>query len=351
MNKETISYKKSSNLSHSLLRSHTMSALIDIFQQYKDLKTRGIQHPDCIPIEDGNMNLVLKVKWQGKSYIIKHSPPWVHKYPDIEAPQERSLHESYFYQSFVLSSQLADQMPQYIGYDDENKLIMLSYIENSYSGSLFYLDDSLKGIPKELNVQVLNYFSGLHKISRINDFKNYNDKLISLNHHHIFELPINNNLHLDNYCEGLRALSQTFLKNDRLIQTIIKLGTIFLDPDHKALIHGDLYPGSLLISDHKIYVIDPEFSTIGSPEFDLGVYFAHHLILGGKLRHLNELVNLYLLNFENPNSFNINLCFAFSGCEIIRRLLGAARLPLKWNFEKYHHVLNMGKDLCLAFHI
>ena len=38
-----------------------------------------------------------------------------------------------------------------------------------------------------------------------------------------------------------------------------------------TLLHGDYYPGSWMTVDDAVFVIDPEFSFKGFPEFDLGV--------------------------------------------------------------------------------
>ena len=47
---------------------------------------------------EGNMNLVLRVKTNQRSLIIKQSRPWVEKYPHILAPLERAIVEGQFYQ-------------------------------------------------------------------------------------------------------------------------------------------------------------------------------------------------------------------------------------------------------------
>ena len=54
-----------------------------------------------------------------------------------------------------------------------------------------------------------------------------------------------------------------------------------LDEEGPSLIHGDLFPGSLLqTGSGELRIIDPEFCFCGDPEFDIGVFYAHLLLSG-----------------------------------------------------------------------
>ncbi len=48
---------------------------------------------------DGNMNMVLRVVTNHRSYILKQSLAWVHRFPMVKAPRERILTEYDFYQT------------------------------------------------------------------------------------------------------------------------------------------------------------------------------------------------------------------------------------------------------------
>ena len=54
------------------------------------------------------------------------------------------------------------------------------------------------------------------------------------------------------------------------------LGERYLRQNGSSLIHGDLFPGSLLqTGSGELRVIDPEFCFCGDPEFDIGVFYAN----------------------------------------------------------------------------
>ena len=337
-------------------REVLVNEIIEIYTEYLYLLDKGQKHPKCTPIEDGNMNLVLKVFHHGKYYVVKHSPPWVYKYPGISAPQNRSFHEAQFYQRFVNQTELKDQMPEFIGYHSEHHVVILAYIENSYNGSVFYYHPSIVGIPSDLIRQIIKYFAELHqiKIDMSESWENKDLKL--LNYQHIFVLPyqLDQIQTLEKFCLGLSDIGRRVSHNKDLIDVVSQLGAAYLKAPPEVLLHGDLYPGSLVISKNKVYVIDPEFSFYGQKEYDLSIFFAHHLILGGSLDDIYAFIDLYL-NYSNENdkdlhaSFKVELCLGFIGCEILRRLLGAARLPFNWKIEKYREMINQGIRLCFQY--
>ena len=73
---------------------------------------------------------------------------------------------------------------------------------------------------------------------------------------------------------GLGELALPYKKNKELREIVAAVGRKYLGKGI-TLLHGDYYPGSWMSSRNKVYVIDPEFSFIGFPEFDLGVMAAH----------------------------------------------------------------------------
>ena len=58
-----------------------------------DERVRG-----CAKAGEGNMNLTLRVRTEGRSVIVKQSRPWVEKYDAIPAPFDRALVEQRFYE-------------------------------------------------------------------------------------------------------------------------------------------------------------------------------------------------------------------------------------------------------------
>ena len=83
-------------------------------------------------------------------------------------------------------------------------------------------------------------------------------------------------MRLDHITPGLDGVGEAFRRDAKFCETVKTLGQRYLEQGGESLIHGDLFPGSLLRSGlGELRVIDPEFSFCGDPEFDIGVFYAH----------------------------------------------------------------------------
>ncbi|MDZ7646547.1 MAG: hypothetical protein U5K54_04875 [Cytophagales bacterium] len=96
------------------------------------------------------------------------------------------------------------------------------------------------------------------------------------------------------------------------------------------------YPGSWLKTTAGLKVIDPEFSFVGSREFEVGVLLAHLKMTEAPIHQLTNLSKQYMAN----HSFNWNLCYQFAGVEIMRRIIGLAQLPLDLTLNEKEVLLN-----------
>ena len=66
---------------------------------------------------EGNMNMVVRVTTTRQQIILKQSRPWVEKYPQIQAPVERSKAETDFYRLISEYPAVANKMPQILAAD------------------------------------------------------------------------------------------------------------------------------------------------------------------------------------------------------------------------------------------
>ncbi|HEY0007966.1 MAG TPA: phosphotransferase [Tepidisphaeraceae bacterium] len=92
--------------------------------------------------------------------------------------------------------------------------------------------------------------------------------------------------------------------------------------DGACLLHGDFFPGSWLKTDHRLYVIDPEFCFFGDAEFDVGVAIAHLALARVDLATAEAFLTAYECELD------LNLAARFAAVEVMRRLIGVAQLPL-----------------------
>ena len=295
---------------------------------------------------DGNMNCVLRIQTDTRSFICKQSNDYVEKYPQIPAPKNRVQTEAAFYQKILINDKIQSYMPKLLGLDEQNNIMIIEDLgEIKDFSSLYDLNSTLSEF--ELR-SITNYLNQLHQSFtkvQVDDELN-NLELRELNYDHIFDYPFkdHNGFDLDAIQLGLQAISIEF-KNDLTLKLIInKLGAKYLESG-KTLLHGDFYPGSWLNCNGQIKIIDPEFCYFGYAEFDLAVLIAH-LHLTKHNGHAIEFVKKAYLNYSFLNHKLLN---GFVGTEIVRRLIGLAQLPLKMELSDKIQLLEKAKQLLLTY--
>lgn len=270
----------------------------------------------------GNMNYLVRVTTNVRTFILKQSRPWVEKYPEIAAPFDRALVEAQFY-GLVERTEAAKFMPKLYGFDSESRILWLEDLgtvgdcSSVYSGAPFASHE---------RQQVYHFLSLLHSVRS----SLANRAMRTLNHFHIFVFPFqsNNGIDLDHFTLGLQRLAERVKTSHFLLNRVTELGRIYL-ADGDYLLHGDCFPGSWLRTGSGIKIIDPEFGFAGLREFDLGVLSAHELIAG-----FSRDPSLPESHYAQWKELDLKLVRGFAGVEILRRLLGVAQLPTPLDFER-----------------
>jgi 5-methylthioribose kinase len=287
---------------------------------------------------EGNMNVVLRIESDlGKTYIIKQSRPFVQKYPQIPAPEDRILTEIAYYKAIKGNKTLENYSPEILAFDAANFLLIMSDLGHGTDFLSAYTINSRLSLLHL--IALMHYLSELHEI----DVKLYlpNKEMKILNHEHIFNFPFNKNngFDLDGIQDGLALIGSTY-KNDEVLKSkIAQIGKKYLNQG-VSLLHGDFYPGSFLDTKNGLKVIDPEFSFMGDREFDLGVLKAHLML--GKNANSEKFLQNYKLNYD------LKLLNKYAGIEILRRILGIAQLPLNLNLTEKANLCYIAKSMILA---
>lgn len=295
---------------------------------------------------EGNMNLVQRVVSNKRNFIVKQSRPWVEKYPYIPAPGERSIIEGQFYALVKINNQLRNYFPNLL-YTDENSSVLI--IEDLGEAS-DYLDIYDKDVNLELEDfnKLVELLSLLHSSYNVNstDERIYNRSMRKLNAEHIFDFPFrkNNKFNLDEVVQdGLQEYADQLKEDTVLLEKIQRLKSIYLS-DGDYLLMGDFYPASWLNTSEGIRVIDPEFCFFGPVEFDLGVLRAH-LLLANQV----DLSNLVVEKYRGKEAINPVLLNAFTGIEILRRVIGLAQLPLLKDLNYKESLINLAVEMFKDF--
>jgi len=276
-------------------------------------------------IGDGNMNMTVRVQCESCSFVLKQARPWVVKYPHIAAPIERAAVEAEFYQ--VTAASLA--MPRLIGFDAESSLLCLEDLGVRGDLSALYQAGEMS---EPHCIALTDYLSKLHCLSvpeaSIEIFRNR--AMRKLNEEHQYDLP----LHMDT------GLGEELKRDEEYCGRIAQLAAIYR-ADGSLLVHGDFFPGSWMVTENGVAVIDPEFCFLGVAEYDLGIFLAHLEFVRG--RALWGVVQQHYLH-----SVNWALVRRFAGAEIMRRLMGVAQLPLKADLDQKRQWLDFSRELVCA---
>lgn len=278
------------------------------------------------------MNVVLRAQLShGGSLIFKQSLPFVARYPQIAAPIERLQSEALFYDIIKADPMVAKFTPQILGFDAASNILCMSDLGSAADFLFVYQRQTVFDSLRPALVTLLQWLSRLHAIAISSDdqARLQNDGMRQLNREHIFALPWQPDNGLE-YAERVAEVAGRLQQDDRLHSRIRQLGDIYLGHEDarsgQRLLHGDFYPGSWVQADHDLpLVIDPEFCFCGAAEFDVGVLWAHLTFAGFRQ---TDIQNVLVSSYRQPSGFSLPLARAFAAAEVIRRLLGVARLPL-----------------------
>jgi len=288
---------------------------------------------------ESNMNLVLRIKTNLGSYILKQSKSYVRKYPQIPAPISRIEVEYRFLTVLNTNPYLAAHSPKVLHYDSQAHLMLL---EDLGEGSDFLpLYGGIKQLQPNEIIHLVEYLMHLHQV-RVTEFPD-TDGMRTLNHEHIFEFPFleENGFDLDQIQLGLQEASLPYKSDVLLKAKIHSLGQRYLNTG-KSLIHGDYYPGSWLEVCSGINIIDPEFGGLGDAEFDLGVFLAH-LDLAQQNEQLSNLVEE---SYTIPLDWS--LVAQYRGVELLRRLIGIAQLPVSLSLDEKKSLLARARTYLMS---
>ena len=329
------------------LNVHTLPQTVEVYlkeQQWitPEDKVLALEKPG-----EGNMNVVVRVKLEEGSLILKQSRPFVQKYPQIPAPIERVAIESRFYDLVSENEQLDTFLPGVIGYDETLYIFALEDLGAGADYTFLY-QKGQAGVLSEIEtaVKFLYELHGIHFSEK--EIDNFPDNLAlrTLNHEHLFVYPylLDNGFDLDTVQEGLQEVAMIYKQDEVLKKEIEQLGDQYLSSG-TTLLHGDFYPGSWLRVKNGFRVIDPEFCFFGPAEYDYGVMVAHL-----KMAQLPAAtITAALKHYPTTGSdFNQKLANQFVGMEILRRIIGLAQLPLDLSLDERKNLLAEAAQLVKA---
>lgn len=291
---------------------------------------------------EGNMNLTLRMNTPRRSFILKQSRPWVEKYPQISAPEDRALRERDFYERVASLPEVTQRLPRLLAWDEAARLLMLEDLGLAADCTGVYHGQSFE----TPHLEALARFSAaLHRgTATAGKSPLSNREMRRLNHEHIFDIPwrpgavAGMGLDLDALEPGLCDAANRLRQRAALRERAAEVGRRYL-ADGPCLLHGDFFPGSFLAAERGLFVIDAEFCYFGEQEFDLGVFIAHLALANEPLNQAGLFLDVY--RRHRPGApLNERRLTEYAACEVIRRLIGVAQLPIPPSTGKRAALLN-----------
>lgn len=313
------------------------------------LSARGVLAADEAVVQvaragEGNMNCTMRVTTTRRSLIVKQARPWVEKYPQIPAPDERALMEAAFYQAVQPHPSVAGRMPTLLGMDDEHRVLLIDDLGAvaDFTGLYAGTATDLPALPA-----LVDWLSALHAATFPAPVQAQltNRAMRALNHEHLFDFPLRaaNGLDLEAITPGLQAEASRLQAQAAYVDAVTALGARYLT-DGPTLLHGDFFPGSWVQAGEAVYIIDPEFGFFGPAEYDVGILLAH-LMLAGLPDTLHAQV---WQRYQPTGPFDAALARQFAGMEVMRRLIGVAQLPVPSDLAYKQALLQRSEELVLG---
>jgi 5-methylthioribose kinase len=285
--------------------------------------------PSVEPVGDGNINWVRRVRWEGGSRVVKQARPALERFPEYRVSTERIVFEARFYRT-VARLDAHDVCPRVLHFDPEQRVLVLEDL-----GDAERLDAALaRGADvTDVAARLGAFLGAVHGGTRGagTAARFANDAMRRLHGEHIFHLPYRPNEFPLSTAVGKRALA---IRSDReLVATIDAAHARYLEP-RGVLVHGDVQPGNVLLPPAGPKLLDAEIAHLGDPAFDLGQLVGHLLLPaaargepGGAEPAVRAAWNAYRKAFGAAGLARLDEVARYAGIELLRRTIGAARVP------------------------
>ncbi|MBW2268001.1 MAG: phosphotransferase [Deltaproteobacteria bacterium] len=297
-------------------------------------------------VGDGNVNWVRRVRSARGSRVVKQARPALERFPEYRVSTERLLQEARFYE-LARPFDRDGICPQVLHVDTEQRVLVLEDL-----GDCERLDAALErgaDVTPEC-VALANFLGRLHVGTCDPELAAQfpNDEMRRLHGDHIFRLPFRPNDF---------SLSPAVAERAREIQADTTL-VASVDAAHarylasgRCLIHGDVQPANVLLAANGPKLLDAEIAQLGDPAFDIGQLLGHLLLPAaarGEARAVDRSLRAVWQAYAAAASAGrSDLAHAarYAGVELLRRTLGAARVPAVASDAASLAVIDAGLDL------
>lgn len=345
----------------------------------------------CKEIGDGNLNYVFRVEnKQGMSVIVKQAGPQARISDDFILSTDRNRIETEVLQ--IQADYTPNSVPKIILLDEVMGACIMEDLKDFEIMRKKMMDFNIYPLFAE---QIAEFMA--ENLMRTSDFimkplkkkelqkRFINPELCEITENLVYTEPYIDFKQQNILTEGNEEyITQHIYEDQDLHIKVAQLKQNFLT-NAQALLHGDLHTGSIFINEKEIKVIDPEFAFFGPIGYDVGclianLTFAYMRAIAYKeqefatwvitsleetLIKFEEKSKIILQESKEPfakyekvlDNFLSNVLresFAVSGLELLRRIIGLAKVadittiqPLQKRIEIERLCLDLGKKCIL----
>jgi 5-methylthioribose kinase len=276
---------------------------------------------------DGNINWVRRARLgDGRSWVVKQARPALERFPEYRVSTGRILAEALYYES-VAALDRQQSCPRVVRFDAEARVLVLEDL-----GDAERLDRAqargadVSGAARRIATFLGSVHRGVDARSLAPRFRD--DAMRRLHGDHIFHLPYReNDFPLS---PALQSRAAAIRRDRALIGIIDAAHARYLEPGG-ALVHGDVQSANVLLPSGRAVLLDAEIAHVGDPAFDLGVFAAHllapALARGAGAEALPLVESAWRAYCGTAAEVAFRDVARYAGIELLRRTLGAARMP------------------------
>ncbi len=277
---------------------------------------------------DGNINWVRRARSESRSFVIKQARPALERFPEYQAPTERIRVEARYY-GRTRAFDHERVCPVIHGFQEADRVLVLEDLGSAPRMDEVLARDGLDPAPAEA---IAAFLGRVHEGTRAPDWapEFENEAMQRLHGEHIFVLPFRpNDFPLP---PATRARAEEIWRDTALRDTAGHAYARYLHT-RGALVHGDVQAGNVLLTENGPKLLDAEIAHIGDPAFDLGTLLAHlalPAVAAGQPRA--AAANVEAAEGAYATAHGDGACAfedvaRYAGLEMLRRTLGAARVP------------------------
>jgi 5-methylthioribose kinase len=298
-----------------------------------------------LPAGDGNINWVRRAVASGigLSWVVKQARPTLEAFPQYSAPTARIGFEACYFER-VSRFDDGRVCPRIEHFDAENSVLVFEDLSD------YQRMDHLLGHGRDVSTaaaSIAGFLGRVHDRTSDGDLAGsfQNDEMQRLHGDHIFLLPYRENDFP--VSPAVAEIAAAIRNNTGMVSIIDAAYQRYLEPKG-ALIHADVQPTNILIGPSGSKLLDAEIAHIGDPAFDIGVLLAHLRLAsvasepGGAV---SSVWDAYANEFAKTKPPLFRDVARYSGIEMLRRTLGAARAPGIERDEYATGVLALGTRL------